>query len=127
VDDNTDSAASLGTVLRLWEHEVELVHDGLAALNAARAFRPEVVLLDLGLPKLDGFEVARHVRQEPDLAEVLLIAMTGYGQEEDRRRTQEAGFDCHLVKPVDLDTLQQLLRSGPLPESNRPGATQSRG
>jgi CheY-like chemotaxis protein len=115
VDDNIDSATSLQLLLRMWDHEVQLAHDGLTALTAARDFRPEVILLDIGLPKLDGFQVARQVRQEDEMANVLLVAMTGYGQEEDRRRTQDAGFDHHLVKPVDLDTLQELLRAGAAP------------
>jgi CheY-like chemotaxis protein len=112
VDDNVDSAESLALLLELYGHDVRLAHDGLTALDEARASAPDVVLLDIGLPKMDGYAVARHLREEPALAHVRLIAMTGYGQEEDRRRAREAGFDHHLVKPVDLDSLRDLLAEG---------------
>jgi signal transduction histidine kinase/DNA-binding response OmpR family regulator len=110
VEDNKDSAESLATVLRLQGHEVSLVHDGPAALEAAAAFRPEVVLLDIGLPGMDGYQVAQRLRGELGFAEATLIALTGYGQEEDRRRSLEAGFDQHIVKPVDHELLEQILR-----------------
>jgi two-component system CheB/CheR fusion protein len=90
-------------------HEVQVVYDGLAALEAARSFRPEVGLLDIGLPGLDGYRLAQRLRQEPGLEGVLLVALTGYGQEEDRRRALAVGFDDHLTKPVRYDTLQRLL------------------
>jgi len=109
VDDNVDGAESVALLLRLFGHEVRVAHDGLAALAAVEAFRPEVVLLDIGLPGMDGLEVARTLRQQPDLKDVLLVALTGYGREEDRRRTQEAGFDVHLVKPVHANDLPPLL------------------
>lgn len=80
-------------------------------LEPAQTFLPDMILLDIGLPKLDGYEVARRLRQEPGGDGMILLAMTGYGQEEDRRRSREAGFDHHLVKPVDLDKLRGLLRS----------------
>jgi PAS domain S-box-containing protein len=110
VDDNIDAAESMALLLRLSGHEVRVVYDGPSALAEARAHRPEVVLLDIGLPRgMDGYEVARRLRRECGLADVLLVAVTGYGQEEDRRRALEAGFDEHLTKPVDLDRLRQLV------------------
>jgi DNA-binding response OmpR family regulator len=113
VDDERLSAASLGMMLRLEGHEVRTAHDGLEAVGAADAFRPDVVLLDIGLPKLSGYEVAQRIRQQPWGSGVLLIALTGRGQEADRRRSTEAGFDHHLVKPVDPATLVRLLASLP--------------
>lgn len=109
VDDNEDSAESLAVLMELAGHEVRTAFEGLSALEEARTFRPDAVLLDIGMPKLDGYEVARRLRQEPGMDGVLLLAMTGYGQEEDRRRSREAGFDHHLVKPVDLNQLRGLL------------------
>ncbi len=109
VDDNVDSADCLAMILRLTGHVVETAHDGLAALEAAETFRPQVVLLDIGMPKLNGYEVARRVRQEPWGKETKLIAMTGWGQDEDKRRALEAGFDHHLTKPVDSSALDKLL------------------
>jgi PAS domain S-box-containing protein len=109
VDDNKDSAESLAVLLRLVGHEVRLAHTGPAGLNAAQERAPEVVLLDIGLPIMDGLEVARRLRQDLGLINVLLVAMTGYGQEDFRNRTQEAGFNAHLVKPLDLDALEELL------------------
>lgn len=111
VDDNKDSADSLGMLLRFLGAEVRVEHSGKAALVTAAAWRPSVMLLDLGMPGIDGFEVARRLRAEPDLAGLKLIALTGWGQEEDRRRTQAAGFDHHLIKPVDLNVLHTLLAS----------------
>jgi CheY-like chemotaxis protein len=109
VDDNVDSADSLATVLGLKGHRTWTAYDGPTALEAARAHRPGFVLLDIGLPRMDGYEVARRLRQTPDLRGVVLVAMTGYGQDEDRRKGQEAGFDYHLVKPVDLTELAKIL------------------
>jgi CheY-like chemotaxis protein len=109
VDDNQDSADSLGLLLSMRGHEVRTAFDGPAAMEAARTFRPDVVLLDIGLPGMNGYEVARLMRQMPELKSALLIAQTGWGQEEDRRRSTEAGFDAHLVKPVDPAALQELL------------------
>ena len=90
-------------------HEVRTAHDGPTALEAALDYRPDVVLLDIGLPGLDGFEVAKRMRQQPVLQNVVLVAMTGYGQETDRQRSQEAGFDHHLVKPADFEKVRQIL------------------
>lgn len=104
VDDNKDGAESLGMLLRMWGHEVRLAHDGATALRLAAAEPPDVLLLDIGLPGLDGYEVARGVRAARGRQPVL-VALTGYGQEEDRRRTREAGFDHHLTKPVDPEQL----------------------
>jgi PAS domain S-box-containing protein len=116
VDDNVDVVESLALMLRLDGQDVRVARDGPAALEAARVEPPEVVLLDIGMPGMDGCEVARRLRQEPGLGDVLLVALTGWGQEEDRRRTAEAGFDHHLVKPVEPATLHTLLRR-PLPAS----------
>jgi PAS domain S-box-containing protein len=109
VDDNEDAALSLAMVLKLMGNDVCTAHDGVTALERAAQFLPAVVLLDLGLPAMDGFEVGRRLREIPGLANVIIIALTGWGQDEDRRRTDEAGFNDHLVKPVDPAHLQQLL------------------
>jgi CheY-like chemotaxis protein len=91
--------------------DVQIVHDGPAALAAIENYRPDVVLLDIGMPGMDGFEVAKRVRARDEFASVALIALTGWGQKDDRRRTQEAGFDHHLVKPADIATLEAILVS----------------
>ena len=113
VDDNVDSAESLALLLRLKGHEVEIAHDGPAALEKAGSFHPEVVLLDIGLPGLDGYQVASRLRQRRRTARALLVALTGYGQEEDQRLAREAGFDHHLTKPVDLLVIYELLARAP--------------
>jgi PAS domain S-box-containing protein len=113
VDDNEDGANSLAMLLQLAGHEVRAVHDGPTALDMAKAFRPDLVLLDIGMPRMDGYEVARQLRKQPGLEKALLVAVTGYGQEEDRRRTQEARLDAHLVKPVDFGQLEQVLAARP--------------
>ncbi|MBY0527279.1 MAG: PAS domain S-box protein [Gemmataceae bacterium] len=109
VDDKVDAVESLARLLNLIGHETRTAQDGPAALEQARRFRPDVVLLDIGLPGMDGYEVARRLRQRPETARAQLVAVTGYGQEEDRRLSREAGFDLHLVKPVDLTVLQELI------------------
>ncbi len=109
VDDNKDSADSLGMLLRLKGNEIRTAHDGLEAVEIAEMFRPELVLLDIGLPKLNGYDVARRIRQQPWGRNVILVALTGWGQDEDRRRSQEAGFNFHVVKPVELAALEELL------------------
>jgi len=109
VDDNQDAADSLGMLLNFLGAEVHVVHDGKSALESMKAFRPEVVLLDLGMPGMNGLEVARVMREDPELKGITLVALTGWGQREDRRRTHEAGFDYHLVKPADLSALQTIL------------------
>ncbi len=109
VDDNKDAADSLAMLLRVWGHEVRTSHDGQSALKAARSYRPDIVLLDIGLPGLDGYEVAAELRKEFGEGEMLLVALTGYGQDEDRSRSARAGFNQHWVKPVDPEALQALL------------------
>jgi CheY-like chemotaxis protein len=109
VDDNVDAVASLAMLLKANGHDVRTAHDGPATLDAARDYRPDVVLLDIGLPGMNGFEVAKRLRHQPNLSNVVLVAMTGYGQETDRQRSQEAGFDHHLVKPADFGKVQQIL------------------
>jgi CheY-like chemotaxis protein len=109
VDDNGDAAESLALLLDSLGHDVRTARDGQAAVAMAAVFQPEVVLLDIGLPRLDGYEVARRLRGLLGLKETLLVALTGYGQEEDRRRAEEAGFNSHLVKPADVAALQSLL------------------
>ncbi len=113
VDDNTDSAASLAMLLKLAGNETYTAHDGLEAVKAAERFRPDVVLLDIGLPKLNGRDAARRIREQPWGTNMVLVALTGWGQDEDRRRSQEAGFDHHMVKPVDYADLNRLLASLP--------------
>jgi PAS domain S-box-containing protein len=109
VDDNLDSAETMAMLLRATGHEVETAHDGASALERAPHYCPEYVLLDIGLPGMSGYTVAERLRALPVLHGVKLIAMTGYGQEEDRRRSREAGFDHHLVKPVDFGALSAIL------------------
>jgi PAS domain S-box-containing protein len=111
VDDNKDSADSLASMLRFLGSDVYTAYDGPSALEAVKICRPSIILMDLGMPGMDGCEVARRIRQNPEHEDMLLIAMTGWGQEEDRRRSREAGFNHHLVKPVDLGALQALLAS----------------
>ena len=112
VDDNVDAAETLADLLDLWGHPVRTVRDGAAALEQAGSFLPAVVLLDIGLPGIDGYEVAQRLRRDQGYCG-LLIALTGYGQDEDRRRSEEAGFDHHLTKPVDPEVLRALLTSPP--------------
>jgi CheY-like chemotaxis protein len=112
VDDNHDAAESLAMLLSLDGHEVEAVFSAEDALERTRTFRPQVMLLDIGLPGMDGYEVARRVRALDGGADVRLIALTGYGQSDDRQRALAAGFDEHLVKPVEPDKLAQALARG---------------
>ena len=112
VDDNIQSADSLARIVRLWGHDTRMANTGTEAPEIAQTFLPDVVLLDIGLPGMDGYAVARLLRAIPALNNVVLVAITGYGHEEDRRRSQEAGFDMHLVKPFDLDDLEKRL-AGP--------------
>ncbi len=109
VDDNRDGADSLGEMLRTRGNEVRIAYDGLEALDVAAEFRPDVVLLDIGLPKLNGYEACRRLREQPGGERMVIIAQTGWGQDEHRQRTQEVGFDHHLVKPVDPVPLMRLL------------------
>jgi PAS domain S-box-containing protein len=109
VDDNRDAAESLATLLRLQGHEVRVTYDGASALSAAVAYAPAVIFLDIGMPGMDGYEVARRIRQIPMLKNVVLSALTGWGQNEDKHRTAQAGFDHHLVKPPDAQLLAKIL------------------
>jgi two-component system CheB/CheR fusion protein len=115
VDDNRDAAESLGMLLALLGMETRTAHGSVAALDALDEFRPSVMLLDIGMPGMDGLELARRMRQHPFGRNVTLVALTGWGQERDRRRTRDAGIDHHLVKPVDLDALRSLLANLPRP------------
>jgi CheY-like chemotaxis protein len=109
VDDNEDSANSLAMILKLGGHETASVYTAADALSRATAFKPDVVLLDIGLPGMDGYEVAQHMRELPGLRDIRLVAVTGYGRSEDRLRAREAGFDDHLVKPVEFSALERTL------------------
>jgi two-component system CheB/CheR fusion protein len=111
VDDNVDAARTLAEALAAWGHTVRVAHDASTALAEAARERPDVVLLDLGLPGMDGYEVARQLRSRPESSSVLLVALSGYGQERDRQRSREAGFKEHLVKPVELQALAALVES----------------
>lgn len=111
VEDNVDTAISMADILRLSGHEVQLAHDGAWALKCAQAFRPEFVFLDLGLPGLDGFEVARSLRREPGLESVRIIALTGSGHADARERALSAGCDQFMLKPMDPAFLSSLLRA----------------
>jgi PAS domain S-box-containing protein len=109
VDDNKDQAESVAILARMSGHDVRTAHDGPTALQATDDYRPDVLLLDIGLPGLDGYEVAKRIREHPTRKNIVLVAMTGYGQETDRQRSQEAGFDHHLVKPVDFGKVREIL------------------
>jgi two-component system CheB/CheR fusion protein len=110
VDDGIGAAKMLQLLLsKLGPHEIEIAYDGVAALEAARRFAPDLVLLDIGLPRMDGYEVARQLRASADFQTTTLVAITGYGDAEDRERSAAAGFNEHIVKPVDLETLKRLL------------------
>jgi len=111
VDDNVDAAESLALLMTELGHGVRTAHDGPTALEGALDYRPNVMLLDIGLPGFDGYEVAKRMRQQSILQNVVLVAMTGYGKESDRKRAEEAGFDHHLVKPVKFEKVQQILVS----------------
>ena len=110
-DDNRDAAESLAIILRLEGHEVELAHDGAAALRAFEQHRPDVALLDIGMPGANGYEVARRIRATPQGEAVLLIAITGWAQDSDRAQSRDAGFDHHLTKPVEPEALIGLLET----------------
>jgi len=109
VDDNIDAADSLGQLLELLGHEVRTAYDGETGVDTAEAFRPNVVLMDLGMPRVNGFEAARRIRQQAWGSKMALVALTGWGQSDDRQKSADAGFDHHLVKPVEAVTLMQLL------------------
>ncbi len=111
VDDNADSADSIAAILEASGHEVQVAYSAQKALEIAVEYQPDITLLDIGLPDIDGYQVAKHLRQIPELREMRLIAITGYGQESDRERSREAGFDEHMVKPVEWRKLEELLTS----------------
>jgi CheY-like chemotaxis protein len=108
-DDNRDAALSLGALLEMSEHEVLIAHDGEEALRIARQAMPDAMILDIGMPRLSGDQVARAVRSEPWGRRVFLVAVTGWGEPEDKERASAAGFDHHLTKPVDVDDVERLL------------------
>ena len=112
-DDNIDVADMLAELLGEMGHVVRTVHDGASALAAVSEFRPDVALLDIGLPDMEGLEVARELRQQPDRCPYL-VAVTGYSRDRDRDRAREAGFDSHLIKPVSIETLARLIDSAPV-------------
>lgn len=114
VDDNRDAAESMTVLLELWGHEVRIANDGPDALALATQYQPDTVLLDIGLPGMDGYEVARRLRNLPHSDNMFLVAVTGYGQDEDRRRAYETGFNFHLTKPVEPAQLESLLASVPV-------------
>jgi len=109
VDDNVDSVESLAMLLRMMGHEVETASDGASGLEKAAAFKPDVAILDIGLPKVNGYELARQIREQQWSKNVTLVALTGWGQEQHRRRSEESGFNHHLTKPVEFDVLQEIL------------------
>jgi len=114
VDDNEDATETLELLLQLWGHEVRVAYDGESALAQAAELQPDIILLDIGLPGMSGYEVARRLRALPENRDAMLVAVTGYGQDSDRRQSQEAGFDHHLVKPVPPGILRDLIASAPL-------------
>jgi CheY-like chemotaxis protein len=109
VEDNPDVARSIERLLRVSGHRVRVAHDGASAMKIAFEFAPNAVLIDIGLPVVDGLQLAKWIRQEPALRSLLLIALTGYGLDSDRQRTREAGFNYHLVKPVEFENLESIL------------------
>lgn len=111
VDDNRDSADTLAMMLRILGHESHTGYDGQDAVEKAAALSPDAVLLDIGMPRLNGYEAAAQIRQQPGGEQMLLIAATGWGQDEDRERTSAAGFDAHLIKPINHEELNKLLQT----------------
>ena len=113
VDDSRDAASGLASLLGLMGNDTRAAYGGVEALEVGAAFRPHVVVLDIGMPKLNGYEAARRIRQEPWGKDVVLVALTGWGQEEDRRRAREAGFQLHVVKPATPASIEKMLASLP--------------
>ena len=111
VDDNRDAAESMSMLLEMWGHDVAFAYDGPSALETAQQWQPEAVFLDIGLPGMDGYEVAARLRELPQAKGAVLIAITGYGQEDDRVRSRQVGIDHHLIKPVAPDALRNLIDS----------------
>jgi two-component system CheB/CheR fusion protein len=117
VEDNVDAAETLREMLLLWDHDVEVVHDGRMGIERARVFQPDVVLCDIGLPGIDGYAVARALRADPAVSSAFLVAVTGYASPEDARRAVGAGFDLHLGKPVPIEVLEEVLATAPAPRA----------
>ena len=115
IEDNADITDLIRTQLEMWGHEVSVAHDGPSGLEAALRLRPDIALLDVGLPGMDGYELAARIRRDPGGADMRLVAMTGYGSPEDRARALAAGFDAHLLKPVHPQRLHDLLDSETVP------------
>ena len=113
VDDNVDAAETLAMLLGYSDHDVSVAHNADEAVRSLDSTRPDIILLDIGLPGMDGFELARIIRKRPETASVLLVAVTGYGREEDRRQALDAGFDLHLTKPVAFEDFEKLLEKVP--------------
>jgi CheY-like chemotaxis protein len=111
VDDNADALASLSMLIRTLGNETFSAQDGIEAVESAGNLRPDVILMDLGMPRINGYEAARRIREQPWGRDVLMVATTGWGKEEDRRRSSDAGFDCHLVKPIEVSAVRDLLAS----------------
>ena len=109
VDDNSDAAASLAMMLRLLGNEVDIAHDGIEAVELAERFQPEIILMDVGMPRLNGYDATRRIREQPWGRDIKIYALTGWDQDSDRQLSQEAGCNGHLVKPVGLDALRQAL------------------
>ena len=112
-DDNSDAASSLGMLLEMMGHEVCIVHDGVEAVEKATTFGPDIILLDLGMPQLNGYEACSRIREQPSNKGTLIVALTGWTQDDKKQRSQQAGFDFHLIKPVELPALEKLLREHP--------------
>jgi CheY-like chemotaxis protein len=125
VDDNVDAANSLGRLLKLLGNEVCVAHDGATAIAEIDRFQPAVVLLDLGMPIMDGYQTAEQIRARPEFQNAVLVAITGWGQEQDRQRTEVAGFAAHLIKPVNVDQLEKVLARVTAPEAAASGASAS--
>ena len=115
-DDNTDAGASLAILLQALGNEVRAVEDGEAAVAAAASFRPDLILLDIGMPKLNGYRACERIRAMAFARDAYMVALTGWGQEQDRNRSRMAGFDCHMVKPVEPAVLEKLLQTLPAPK-----------
>jgi CheY-like chemotaxis protein len=113
-DDNADAATSLGMLLEIMGHEVRVVHNGLEAVTTAEGFRPDVILLDLSMPELNGYDACSRIRAQPQNKSALIVALTGWTREENRQRSQEMGFDVYLIKPVELAALEKLLLAYPV-------------
>jgi len=118
VDDSPAVAISLHDTIAQWNHVVEICQDGFSALETVRTFNPDIVLTDLGMPRMSGYQLAEELRRLPEMQNVALIALSGYGQEADRQRSREAGFVQHLVKPVKPDDLQRILAEHAVTRSN---------